>query len=116
MTGLTADDQWDGQTERTLMSEQPVRATESFVGKWAEEAADCNAPRSSFWITVRQAEKSGTVCKFAAPLRDGSAWRVQAICTGEGKTWNANVNLSVAGDRLTWSSERGTDFVRCRGR
>ena len=118
MSGLTADDQWDGQTERTLMSEQPVRATETFVGRWAEEAADCSAPGGSpLRITVRQAEKSGTVCKFGAPLRDGSAWRVQAVCTGEGKTWNANVSLSVAGDRLTWSSERGTDsFVRCRSR
>ena len=118
MSGLTADDQWDGQTERTLMAEQPVRASETFVGRWAEEAADCNTPGGSpIRISVRQAEKNGTVCKFGAPLRDGSAWRVQAVCTGRGKTWNANVSLSIAGDRLTWSSERGTDsFVRCRGR
>ena len=118
MSGLTADDQWDGITERTLMAEQPVRATETFVGRWAEEAVDCNPPAGPpLRISVRQAEKSGTVCKFGPPLREGSAWRVQATCAGGGKTWNSNVSLSVTGDRLTWSSERGTDsFVRCRGR
>ena len=118
MSGLTADDQWDGITERTLMAEQSVRATETFVGRWAEEAVDCNpAAGPPLRISVRQAEKSGTVCKFGPALRDGSAWRVQATCAGGGKTWNSNVSLSVTGDRLTWSSERGTDsFVRCRGR
>ena len=119
MNGLTADDQWDAVTEGALKAERPVRAAETFVGVWAEEAADCkptNAGGAPLRISVRQAEKSGTVCKFGPALREGSTWGLQAVCTGEGKTWNANVRLSVSGDQLTWSSERGTDsFVRCGG-
>ena len=119
MNGLTADDQWDAITEGALKAERPVRAAETFVGVWAEEAADCkptNAGGAPLRISVRQAEKSGTVCKFGPALREGSTWGLQAVCTGEGKTWNANVRLSVSGDQLTWSSERGTDsFVRCGG-
>ena len=119
MSGLTADDQWDAITERTLKAEQPVRATETFVGEWAEEVVDCkpsHAGGAPLRISVRQAEKSGAVCKFGPALREGSAWRLPADCTAGGKSWNSNVRLSVSGDRLTWSSERGTDsFVRCRG-
>ena len=120
MSGLVADDQWDAVTESALRAERPVRATETFIGGWAEEAVDCkpaNAGGAPLRISVRQAEKAGTVCKFGPALREGSAWRLQAVCTGDGKTWNANVSLSVSDDQLTWSSERGTDsFVRCRGR
>jgi peptidoglycan hydrolase-like protein with peptidoglycan-binding domain len=120
MSGLTADDQWDAITERTLTAEQPVRASETFVGGWAEEVVDCKPPHAGgapLRISVRQAEKSGTVCKFGPALREGSAWRLQSVCKEGEKTWNANIRLSVSGDRLTWSSERGTDsFVRCRGR
>jgi hypothetical protein len=41
VNGLTADDEWDDLTERTLKAEQAVRANETFVGEWAEELVDC---------------------------------------------------------------------------
>ena len=34
-----------------------------------------------------------------------------------GATWNANITLFLSGDRLIWSSERGTAvYVRCGSR
>jgi hypothetical protein len=38
-----------------------------------------------------------------------------ATCSDQRSRWTANVRLEIRGDRLTWSSERGSQtYVRCR--
>jgi peptidoglycan hydrolase-like protein with peptidoglycan-binding domain len=113
--GLTADDLWDAQTEAALDNRQALRAAEPFIGTWASEAADCPAAQGTgIRIGLRRAEGYGAACSFGPIRREGAEWHVKAVCTGNGTTWNANINLAVSGDRLRWSSERGTTvYVRC---
>jgi len=43
-----------------------------------------------------------------------SGWNVVANCSNGRERWVANVRLKVQGERLTWSSERGSQaYVRC---
>jgi len=98
-----------------LGKQQALTAAETFMGTWASDAAECRpALGAGVRISRRRAEGYGGVCSFGSVQREGSAWRVKAVCAGSGTTWNANINLSVSGDRLRWSSERGTTvYVRC---
>ena len=44
----------------------------------------------------------------------GATWTVKAVCSFNGKSWTANINLTRAGELLTWSSERGlVQYRRC---
>jgi hypothetical protein len=41
-------------------------------------------------------------------------WRLRARCDDKTERWNANVRFTLSGNKLTWSSERGTTiYVRC---
>lgn len=119
INSLPPDDQWDAETERALMADQPVRASYTFVGGWAEEIADCRSSSTGgapLRITVDKAEMGGVICKFGPASRDGITWRLQATCTGNGRTWTSDVSLTVSGEHLTWSSGGDANaFVRCRG-
>jgi hypothetical protein len=111
---LAADDLWDAQTEAALGQRQALGAAEPFIGTWASDAADCRATQGAgVRISLRRAERYGAACSFGPMRREDAEWRVKAVCTGNGTTWNANINLAVSGDRLRWSSERGTTvYVR----
>jgi peptidoglycan hydrolase-like protein with peptidoglycan-binding domain len=113
--GLAADDLWDAQTEAALGKRQALRAAEPFIGTWASDAADCRVTQATgIRIGLRRAEGYGAACSFGPMQREGAEWHVKAVCTGNGTAWNANINLAVSGDRLRWSSERGTTvYVRC---
>ena len=114
--GLGADERWDTRVETALGNPQALKAADTFVGTWASEIAECRpAQGAGIRISPRHAEGHGAACSFASIQRETSGWRVKAVCSGNGATWNANVNLAVSRDRLTWSSERGTTvYVRCR--
>src|SRR5207248_2130259 len=137
--GLVPDDQWslniqarlfDSSAQRrpgqqrgleardiegTLPNPHAPGARETFVGTWVSDVAECrSAPGAGIRISVRQAEGYGAACSFGAVRRDGKLWRAKAFCSGNGATWDANISLEVSGDRLRWSSERGTaSYVRC---
>jgi peptidoglycan hydrolase-like protein with peptidoglycan-binding domain len=134
--GLPADDHWsagiqsrlfalDAQRATPRAGVQPaeiagapqqafVPSTEGFVGNWASDAAECRASGAGIHVGPGGAEGYGGTCSFGSVQREGSAWRVKAACSGSGTTWNANIKLAVSGDRLRWSSERGTAvYVRC---
>ncbi len=95
--------------------QQALTAAETFMGTWASDAAECRpAQGGGIRISRRRAEGHGAACSFGPIEREGSGWRVSAVCAGNGTAWNANINLAVSGDRLQWSSERGTAvYVRC---
>lgn len=112
--GLKADDQWTGETERALKADQPARAAETFLGGWADDAADCKI--APIQISMKEARGNRSICKFGSIQREDNTWRIQAVCTADGKTWSDNIRLSILGSRLMWATEAGTKtFVRCEG-
>jgi hypothetical protein len=120
---LGQDDAWDEMTETKLFSGtitygERVDAA-GFVGGWAANLGDCHtgaAGRPPLILTLKKAETSGGICEFGSVQRDADGWRVQAICTVGAKSWSANIRFIRSGNRLTWSSEKGTDvYVRCSG-
>jgi hypothetical protein len=118
MNGLQEDDHWDRETEQRLSSRQVIPAAKTFVGGWAQDINQCENARdrgAPIVISSRAARTAGGACDFRSVKREASAlWRVQAVCTAGGYSWNANVKLQLSAPNLIWSSERGTaTYVRC---
>ncbi|MCJ2141933.1 peptidase inhibitor family I36 protein [Methylobacterium sp. E-066] len=90
-----------------------------FVGIWGPTAEACGARsrRRGFipaTITQERARAGRTICNFHDSRRVGNAWVMGAECSDRGRHWSSQVRLMVAGDRLTWSSARGTAaYIRC---
>ncbi|MCJ2057753.1 peptidase inhibitor family I36 protein [Methylobacterium sp. J-048] len=90
-----------------------------FVGIWGPTVEACGARsrRRGFipaTITQERARAGRTICNFHDSRRVGNAWVMGAECSDRGRHWSSQVRLMVAGDRLTWSSGRGTAaYVRC---
>jgi len=98
----------------------PVKAAPpEYVGTWGPTATACasKARRRGFLpATIRAAgaRAGGTSCTFRDVERDGAAWVMDASCADGERRWSSQVKLLVAGDKLTWSSGKGTSsYVRC---
>src|SRR5262249_42394074 len=113
---LGDSDTWDGQAQQHLFSGTVARAptTEatpamSFVGGWGINADQCRQTqdsRSPVAISTRRAEAFGTICEFhSTQLENANEWRIRATCAHERDRWNANIRLTLSGNRLTWTSE-----------
>jgi peptidoglycan hydrolase-like protein with peptidoglycan-binding domain len=118
--GLGHSDTWDEKAQLALFSPAAARAPAmgTFVGGWGINIDQCRqAPdnHSRLRIDTRRAEASGTTCQFNSTQREGAnEWRIRASCADEHDQWNANIRLTLAGSRLTWTSERGTvTYLRC---
>ena len=59
--------------------------------------------------------RAGTAsCTFLKKTPAGVGWSIVARCSDSGRTWTANIRLTLAGRRLSWASERGTQtYLRC---
>jgi len=119
-------DAWDETTQQLLFGESAVRAPvpssrpDSYVGGWGNDLADCRQSQGGWGhltITARRAEAFGTVCEFQSAQQEGpNMWRLQAKCANSSERWSANIRFTILGNKLTWSSERGTvNYVRCAG-
>jgi peptidoglycan hydrolase-like protein with peptidoglycan-binding domain len=118
MNGLAENDKWDQETEQRLLAGQNVPASSTFIGGWAQSVEECQRFRGGgapLVIRPRSAETDRVKCSFRSVKRDVAAmWHVQAACSAEGQSWNANVSLKLTGSNLKWSSERGSEtYVRC---
>ncbi len=97
----------------------PAKPREDFVGTWGPTPAACGdrARRNGYLpavITLNGAKAGGTNCTFRDTARDGSSWVMAASCGDKARRWSSQVRLQVNGDRLTWSSGKGTSsYVRC---
>ena len=128
--GLGNSDTWDETVQQALFSPAAARArafsqaaarapaTGTFVGGWGINADQCRqtpATRSSLRINTDRAEAFGTTCQFNSTQRESAnEWRIQASCADEHEQWNATIRLTLAGSRLTWTSERGSvTYLRC---
>ncbi|NNM70861.1 hypothetical protein [Enterovirga aerilata] len=92
----------------------------SVAGRWASHPSACSdrKGRSAYLpllIDERGAKAGGASCSFRRTAQDGNRWSVTAACADATERWDAHVRLVLAGNRLTWSSERGTQtYTRCR--
>jgi len=59
--------------------------------------------------------RAGTAsCTFLKKTQAGAGWSILAQCSDGAKNWTANIRLALAGRRLSWVSERGTQtYLRC---
>jgi len=118
--GIGNSDTWDEKAQQGLFSATAARAhaAGNFVGGWGINAEQCRqAPdnRPPLTISTRHAEASNTTCQFNSTQRESAnEWRIRASCADPHDRWNANIRLTLAGSRLTWTSERGTaTYLRC---
>jgi peptidoglycan hydrolase-like protein with peptidoglycan-binding domain len=118
MNGLPENDRWDKDTEQRLSSREVIPASKTFIGGWAEGDDQCGSDADHgppIVISSRAAKTEGGECNFRSIKREGAGhWRVDAVCTSEGNSWNANIDLKLSPPNLIWTSERGaTTYVRC---
>jgi len=118
MNGLREDDKWDQETEKRLLSKQNVPASSTFIGGWAQSIEECqHFPGVGAPLMIRShgAETDRVKCRFRSVKPEvATMWHVQAACSADGQSWNANVSLKLTGPNLNWSSEGGSGtYVRC---
>jgi uncharacterized membrane protein/peptidoglycan hydrolase-like protein with peptidoglycan-binding domain len=115
---LGADDLWDEQTENMLFG-STTKPSGNVVGVWAADVSACSAGanRKGFVPAVIRsdgAQAGETICAFDTKKRTSGAWNVSATCSNGRERWKTNVRLVADGNRLTWTSQRGTQtYVRC---
>ena len=118
---LRSDSIWDHDTEEALLSSPIAPSVETnpgFAGNWRPEGEACGQDGEGppLRITMGRAETAAGRCDFEFVRADPEGgWRVRAKCFVNGETWQANVHLRLSGQRLTWTSERGTSqYLRCQ--
>jgi hypothetical protein len=115
--GLGDNDTWDEATQELLLGALDANAAStsdiSFIGGWGVDGAQCR--EEPLTITERRAEVSGASCEFRSTQRESlNVWRLRAQCAKDGERWNANIRFTLSGNKLIWSSERGTTtYMRC---
>jgi hypothetical protein len=95
-------------------------APPAIVGVWAPETGSCSARNAREGalpaiINERGARAGSTSCVFKEQRWTERDWRILANCTNGHERWTSKVRLMVKGDRLVWTSKRGTQaYTRCR--
>jgi hypothetical protein len=96
---------------------EPPAAREKFVGTWWPDACPSQAERRTAvpMVLGEDRARAGTAsCTFLKKTPGGAGWSIVARCSDGAKTWTANIRLALAGRRLSWVSERGTQtYLRC---
>jgi hypothetical protein len=55
-----------------------------------------------------------TMCAFRKRNETDRGWNVVAKCSNPREQWTSKVSLTLEGDRLVWTSRRGTQtYLRC---
>ena len=119
---LPISDTFDDVSERALSAaykrERAAKSFEAnFSGAWIGENKTCPdsglSPEAKLLrINSRRAQFGGSACEFLKIEEAMSEWKIVAHCKAGEKAWDANVRLKRAGDKITWSSERGTVVYR----
>jgi hypothetical protein len=94
----------------------------SFTGLWAPNPSACSPKSNRRQLLPAVINQDGAwagevSCSFRSLKQEGNVAVASSTCSNGRRRWTANVRLAVAGDRLTWSSERGSQtYVRCNSR
>jgi hypothetical protein len=107
-------------SEDTLVAvSSDAKAPLSFAGVWAPTSKACS-PKSNdrqllpAVINADGAWAGEVSCRFRRVKQSGDVAVATSTCSDGRQRWTAKVRLAVAGDRLIWSSERGSQtYVRC---
>jgi NAD(P)H-flavin reductase len=105
-------------------SDAPIPAPEPakemvVAGVWAPDPSACVSAQNRkrlipAVITADGASAGDTFCAFKRKKQTESGLDVVANCSNAKQRWTARVRLTVNGNRLVWSSERGTQaYLRC---
>ena len=104
---------------QAIAPKRAAPATAEYVGTWGPTPAACLSPsrRRGYLpatISADRARAGKTTCTFHDGHRTGNAWVMAAECSDRGRRWSSQVRLLVDGDRLTWTSSKGSStYVRC---
>jgi hypothetical protein len=87
------------------------------VGIWAPDTSSCSVKgfrEGSLPVVINTdgAWAGETFCIFKNQKQTKTDWRVVADCSNPRENWTSNVRLTVKGNRLTWTSKRGTQAYR----
>ena len=111
-----------GPTQTAAVPSAPPVERPDYIGTWGPNEAACGvrSRRRGYLpatITAEGARAGRVSCSFHDRTRSGSAWVMAADCTDRTRRWTSQVRLRVDGDRLVWSSARGTSsYQRCSRR
>jgi hypothetical protein len=96
---------------------QDAGAEAAIIGTWAANANACKSRPTSFIPAVIDndgARAGETFCAFKQKRPDRDGVNIVAACSNSHERWVARIRLVVDGDRLKWSSQRGSQkYVRC---
>ncbi len=93
---------------------------DTIIGIWAPDNGTCSDRtfRDGVLpavISAHGARAGKTHCVFKNQKQTEKDWRVVANCSNLDEHWTANVRLTVKGNRLIWTSKRGTQvYTRCK--
>jgi hypothetical protein len=118
-----------GDSLDQVLVEEAVKAQERTVaqnfdsilsGTWAGNPDHCSQKRGKSALLVsinsQKAARANVSCNFLRMNESNNAFSVTAHCSNGTEQWDANISLARSGNKLTWSSELGTDtFYRCEG-
>jgi hypothetical protein len=122
-TLAAAPEDFDGRL-RPGGDDAPIPAPEGtkdavVAGVWAPDVSACSSTQNRkrlipAVITADGASAGDTFCAFKRKKQTESGLQVVANCSNSKQRWTARVRLTVNGNRLVWSSERGTQaYLRC---
>ena len=111
-----------GSRPKVTRGISPQQLKNGFIGLWAADARACEtrSRTENDLLTVvdeRGARAEGGNCVFKEQKQLGnSEWEMKAACADGSARWESTVRLSVSGNKLKWSGQRGTQtYVRCTG-
>jgi hypothetical protein len=129
-SGTNADGREDGPTEPAVAVAAAVDpaadrdvtgSVRELAGTWASDPAACSKSTAlaagllPMTISSDVARAGDAVCAFRNIRQTGQQWSAVVRCSEGKKRWTSRVKLSLAGSRLSWVSQRGTqDYVRCQ--
>jgi hypothetical protein len=113
------DDERVHEKDDERVPPQQARAKAAFVGIWGSNASACSPNSQSLGNPPAMISENGATageisCAFERMRFDGSRWQAVAKCSNGRERWTSTVRLTVKNDRLTWTSQRGSEtYQRC---
>ena len=98
----------------------PADTTTAVIGIWVSDRNSCSLREFRQGalptiISMDGALAGDTFCAFRNHTQTDNVLRVVATCANADRQWTTQVSLSAKGDRLIWTSKRGTQvYTRCR--
>ena len=104
-----------GPQVSTEPASEPAR--DAIIGVWAPGTCSARDFREGLLPTIINTEGAWageTFCLFSKRKQVDAGWSVVAKCTNARERWTSHVRLTVNENRLTWTSQRGTQaYMRC---